>query len=219
MQSLAEPTHICTIEELQQWMTNNLNLHLEVQTHSGMKNLVATFTPFPIKYYNYIKRYYKYNKNKRGTKRSIDTTNSIYLQIHRGVTSKYLNNQDLGVLRPWLCDNSPTAYFQDISEYADAIDSNCSFGKYIQVNNRHKLIHKFTYHLSPTDARKGYKVLLNNIDKVGSTLYYGYQQTSNKSRPFLNLIKYPIYIVMYCGIGEGYITCATTDTIHKYTDI
>lgn len=34
------------------------HLVLKLDTHNGKQNLVAYFKPFPIKYYNYVKRWY-----------------------------------------------------------------------------------------------------------------------------------------------------------------
>lgn len=223
-QSLKEPSHICTQEEFSSWVTSNLNLHLEIQEHKGCKNLVATFTPFPIKYYNYVKRYYKKGKWK------INTYNSIYIQLQKGLSYHYLpeyNDFDVcywfeltrGDTKESIKEMAANCYQSDIDLntkymrfYNDNYLSSISFGKHQHksgVGSSNTLKHKYTYALSPTDVRKGYRILLQNLSR--DTYLY------SQGIKVCNLTAHPIYAVVY--VGGSQVTHPQSETISYNTEI
>lgn len=72
---------IATDEEMQEFLQNQ-DIYLQIDEHNGKKNLVCYFKPFPIKYYNYVKRWYPTKEgvqNKRTPKK-----NTLMLQLFSG---------------------------------------------------------------------------------------------------------------------------------------
>lgn len=46
---------IATDNEMTDFLQNQ-DIYLQIDEHNGKKNLVCYFKPFPVKYYNYVKR-------------------------------------------------------------------------------------------------------------------------------------------------------------------
>ena len=86
--STIEPEYsfACATEEEMKEFITNLDIHLVIEEHKGMKNLVVTFTPFPVKYLNYIKRYNaKPHPGMANIKVIKNAQRSIFIQLFRKV--------------------------------------------------------------------------------------------------------------------------------------
>lgn len=195
---------IATDNEMTDFLQNQ-DIYLQIDEHNGKKNLVCYFKPFPVKYYNYVKRWYPTKdgiKNKRTPKK-----NTIMLQLFRGKvngkrTRNFLPNQyvpfayDYLPRKDYYLRTDPHADYHPQYKYWDYISSdsepkatlltkyqNCRSkpqpfhkvkflkkGDYIVYQNDNPQFiwgppssEKYKWYLTPTDAQKGYKILLYNI--------------------------------------------------------
>lgn len=87
-----EHSYACATKAEMMDFIANLDIHLAIEEHKGVKNLVFKFTPFPVKYLNYIKRYnakpHPGIANMRVIKNSQD---SVFIQLFRRVNKRGLD--------------------------------------------------------------------------------------------------------------------------------
>lgn len=84
----------CATDEEMQEFISNLDVHLVVETYNGTKNLVLYFTPFPVKYLNYLKRWNNYGNEKEVMSRYRGRQDrTIYVQLFR-INKKGSSAQD-----------------------------------------------------------------------------------------------------------------------------
>lgn len=199
---------IATDNEMTNFLQNQ-DIYLQIDEHNGKKNLVCYFKPFPVKYYNYVKKWYPTKdgaKDKRTPKK-----NTIMLQLFRGrvngrETRYFLPNQyvpfayDYLPRKKYYLRTDPYAAHHPEYKYWQDIDPNSEpkatlLAKYQNCRSKpqpfHKIKHlkkgglpydknpqfiwgppsseKYKWYLTPTDARKGYKILFYNITSGGDT--------------------------------------------------
>ena len=74
----------CATDREMENFISSLDVHLAVETHNNEKNLILYFTPFPVKYLNYLKRWNNYGNEDGVVSRYKGKQNkTVYVQLFR----------------------------------------------------------------------------------------------------------------------------------------
>lgn len=232
-----------TEQEMAAFLAEQANyLHLQLDVHNGQKNLVAYFKPFPIKYYNWVKRWHPRSKKathdwpEPRTPRK-PAYGTIFLQLYHQVRmrgpractelSQYGGTWFEGYSRNQaLIQDDQYGYYEKSNNPQEYGPYQLRPGMYKQYRQRdtwwigpftslpkkdtnrtgwlydnHILPlnapygEKFKYYLTPEDARRGYKVLISNVQAVNKCTW--------QSEGYYRINDYKKAEIVYKNSGHG----------------